>query len=301
MARFYGRTDCLLVLAIIVAVGFGCKYLQPKERTETPEVSAESKKTVITKAVLSQRLTVRLVQTADKIKQEKPNPLTLQLGFSNNNKDFLLNREYFENFDSLATSLRNIFKERESNGVFVEGTNDIYEKITLPMYQSKIDEYNSKRISVEDFEKLVDDLRLQGFQQIELDTNEENQIPEIKDVRELSRIKSRLDSKSTASDQSTIKEVPKTISGGVLNGKAIDLAKPAYPAAARAVRASGAVNVQVTVDENGDVVSAAAVSGHPLLRGSAETAARSAKFKPTLLSGKPVKVTGVIVYNFQPE
>lgn len=93
---------------------------------------------------------------------------------------------------------------------------------------------------------------------------------------------------------------PTTVSGGVLNGKATSLPKPAYPAAAKAVRASGAVNVQVTVDEKGNVVSATAVSGHPLLRQSAESAARAAKFSPTLLSGKAVKVTGVIVYNFVP-
>ena len=93
-------------------------------------------------------------------------------------------------------------------------------------------------------------------------------------------------------------EIPKTISGGVVNGKAKTLAKPSYPAAARAVGASGAVNVQVTIDENGDVISAAAVSGHPLLRQAAEQAARASKFSPTLLQGQPVRVTGVIVYNF---
>lgn len=94
--------------------------------------------------------------------------------------------------------------------------------------------------------------------------------------------------------------VPKKISGGVLNGKATSLPKPPYPAAARAVRASGAVNVQVTISESGSVVSASAVSGHPLLRQAAENAARSARFAPTLLSGQPVSVTGVIVYNFVP-
>lgn len=92
----------------------------------------------------------------------------------------------------------------------------------------------------------------------------------------------------------------KTISGGVINGKADSLPKPEYSAAARAVKASGAVNVQVTIDENGDIISAAAVSGHPLLRQAAEQAARQAKFKPTLLAGQPVKVTGVLVYNFVP-
>lgn len=91
---------------------------------------------------------------------------------------------------------------------------------------------------------------------------------------------------------------PSQISGGVLNGKAIRLPKPAYPAAARAVNAEGAVSVQVLIDENGSVVSADAVSGHPLLRAAAVEAARSATFSPTLLAGNPVKVSGIITYNF---
>ena len=90
----------------------------------------------------------------------------------------------------------------------------------------------------------------------------------------------------------------KTISGGVLNGKAKNLVAPDYPAAAKAVKAEGAVNVQVTIDEEGNVISATAVSGHPLLRAAAEKAARESTFSPTRLSGQPVKVTGVIVYNF---
>ncbi len=88
------------------------------------------------------------------------------------------------------------------------------------------------------------------------------------------------------------------ISGGVLNGKAISLPKPAYPPAAAAVRAEGAVTVQVTVDENGEVISAAAVSGHPLLRAASVEAARGALFSPTTLEGKAVKITGVITYVF---
>ena len=88
------------------------------------------------------------------------------------------------------------------------------------------------------------------------------------------------------------------ISGGVLNGKAISLPKPAYPPIARAAHASGTVVVQVLIDENGHVVSAKAVSGHPLLQAVAVSAARQARFSPTKLSGQPVKVTGVIQYNF---
>ena len=90
----------------------------------------------------------------------------------------------------------------------------------------------------------------------------------------------------------------KAISGGVLNSRARALPLPPYPPAARAVKASGAVSVQVLIDENGNVISASAASGHPLLRAAAVSAARGAQFAPTLLSGQPVKVSGVIVYNF---
>src|SRR5215475_8727738 len=88
------------------------------------------------------------------------------------------------------------------------------------------------------------------------------------------------------------------ISGGVLNGKAISLPKPPYPPIAKAAHASGTVVVQVLIDENGNVVAAHAVSGHPLLQSAAVGAARQARFSPTKLSGQPVKVTGVIQYNF---
>ncbi len=91
---------------------------------------------------------------------------------------------------------------------------------------------------------------------------------------------------------------PGDINGGVLNSKAQSLPAPRYPEAARAVRAEGAVTVQVTIGENGEVEAATAVSGHPLLRAAAVEATKSAKFVPTFLSGNPVKVTGVVVYNF---
>jgi protein TonB len=88
------------------------------------------------------------------------------------------------------------------------------------------------------------------------------------------------------------------ISGGVLNGKAVHLVQPAYPPIARSAHASGQVVVQVLIDENGNVVAAHATSGHPLLQAAAVGAARSSKFTPTKLSGQPVKVNGVIIYNF---
>ncbi|HVF31103.1 MAG TPA: TonB family protein [Pyrinomonadaceae bacterium] len=91
---------------------------------------------------------------------------------------------------------------------------------------------------------------------------------------------------------------PKIISAGVINGAAVSLPKPEYPAAGRAAAASGTVSVQVTVDESGNVISATPISGHPLLRAAAQDAAAKAKFSATQMSGQPVKTTGVITYNF---
>jgi len=89
------------------------------------------------------------------------------------------------------------------------------------------------------------------------------------------------------------------ISGGVLNGRAIRLVTPTFPSIARTAHVTGSVTVQVLIDENGNVMSASAASGHPLLRPAAVAAARASKFSPTKLSGQPVKVNGVIIYNFQ--
>lgn len=109
----------------------------------------------------------------------------------------------------------------------------------------------------------------------------------------------QIDIEAPPPPKATPTPAPKTIvSGGVLNGKAISLPKPTYPATARTAHASGAVNVQVTIDESGNVISATAVSGPVLLRAAAVSAARGARFSPTKLSGVPVKVTGTIIYNF---
>lgn len=93
---------------------------------------------------------------------------------------------------------------------------------------------------------------------------------------------------------------PKMASMGVLNGRAISMPKPAYPAEARAVRAGGTVSVQVLIDEEGTVKRAGALSGAPELQYAARDAACGAKFSPTKLKDDPIKVSGVITYNFVP-
>lgn len=93
----------------------------------------------------------------------------------------------------------------------------------------------------------------------------------------------------------------KPVAGGMLAGKATTIPQPAYPAAAKAAKASGAVVVLVVADEEGNVESARALTGHPLLRASAEAAANQAHFTPMLVAGKPMKMTGTITYNFAPQ
>jgi len=88
------------------------------------------------------------------------------------------------------------------------------------------------------------------------------------------------------------------ISGGILNGRALKLPKPSYPSAAREARVSGTVEVRVVIDETGKVIAAKAISGHPDLRGASEDAAMKSEFSPTKLAGQPVKVSGLILYNF---
>ena len=93
--------------------------------------------------------------------------------------------------------------------------------------------------------------------------------------------------------------VPKVIKiSRVLNSQAISLPRPNYPPMAKQIRVSGAVNVQVLIDESGKVISAKAISGHPLLVAEAVKAATQARFSPTIIGEQPVKVSGIITYNF---
>ena len=88
------------------------------------------------------------------------------------------------------------------------------------------------------------------------------------------------------------------LSQGVLTAKAISLPQPPYPSLAKQIRVQGPVTVQILVDEEGRVISAQTMSGHPMLLAAAKEAALRARFTATKLSGQPVKVQGVITYNF---
>jgi protein TonB len=92
---------------------------------------------------------------------------------------------------------------------------------------------------------------------------------------------------------------PVRISSGVLRGSSIRQVAPVYPSVARSIQLAGAVQVSVVVDEQGNVISAEVVNGHPLFHQAALEAARQWKFRPTMLNGSAVKITGVLTFTFK--
>lgn len=85
---------------------------------------------------------------------------------------------------------------------------------------------------------------------------------------------------------------------GAVDKKALAKPRPQHPPLAKAARAAGAVAVWVLVDESGRVLWSQAISGHPLLRRPAMNAACLARFSPPLVNGPPIRVSGILTYNF---
>lgn len=88
------------------------------------------------------------------------------------------------------------------------------------------------------------------------------------------------------------------VSKGVIQGAAIIKPAPAYPSIAKQAGVQGAVQILVTISEEGRVIDASIVSGHPLLRQATLDAARRWIFNPTTLTEVPVKVQGILTFNF---
>jgi TonB family protein len=90
------------------------------------------------------------------------------------------------------------------------------------------------------------------------------------------------------------------VEAGVLMGRVKHLARPDYPASARANRFAGPVPVSVLVDVDGKVIAASALGGHRVLQDSAVDAACRSSIEPVQLSGVSVQVSGVITFVFVP-
>ena len=85
---------------------------------------------------------------------------------------------------------------------------------------------------------------------------------------------------------------------GVVRGNAINKVMPLYPESAKKMNASGPVEVQIIISQEGYVIAATAISGHLALRSAAVEAARKWVFKPTTVDGLPVKVESTLTFVF---
>ncbi len=133
---------------------------------------------------------------------------------------------------------------------------------------------------------------------VEIDANNEsakNNLKRLQDEIAKTLPKPKEAEKTVAPDASNL---PQTVELGQLNSLALKLAVPVYPAIAQKLNVQGKVMVQVSLDEEGKVISAKAVNGQAMLRPACEEAIRNSKFKPTMMGNRAVKATGFVVYNF---
>jgi periplasmic protein TonB len=89
------------------------------------------------------------------------------------------------------------------------------------------------------------------------------------------------------------------ISQGVSQGLLIKRVQPKYPPAALAVRAQGAVQIEATINKEGNVTNLKVLSGDPVLARAALEAVRQWRYKPYYLDGDPVEIQTQITVNFK--
>jgi len=89
------------------------------------------------------------------------------------------------------------------------------------------------------------------------------------------------------------------ISQGVSQGLLIKRVQPKYPPAALAVRAQGAVQIEATINKEGNVTNLKVLSGDPVLARAALEAVRQWRYKPYYLDGDPVEIETQITVNFK--
>ncbi len=89
------------------------------------------------------------------------------------------------------------------------------------------------------------------------------------------------------------------ISQGVSQGLLIKRVQPKYPPAALAVRAQGAVQIEATINKEGNVINVKVLRGDPVLARAAVEAVRQWRYKPYYLDGDPVEIETQITVNFK--
>ena len=112
--------------------------------------------------------------------------------------------------------------------------------------------------------------------------------------------------KTVKEEPKPVVETPKTepvksnepIDVGSLVAYATKQPPPIYPVAAKTLRTTGIVKVEIMVNETGDVTDVQKTSGPSMLQNAAKDAIRKWKFKPFVRDGQPVKAMGFVSFNF---
>jgi TonB family protein len=207
------------------------------------------------------------------------------------NAQLAQHRRSFTFQDSPAASYRTSFSDEKgiayARELFVYASGSVYRVNFVASRQDELD-----APEVETF--------FESFHIDRLTAEEERKRRELGLAEAAHKTRSELDEMAKKLDEMRGHESAsnEVVSAGNLNSKAVELPPPVYPPLARTAKASGDVEVQVTVNEKGEVISATAVSGDSLLRAPATAAARQARFNPETRNGKPVKVKGTLVFSF---
>lgn len=89
------------------------------------------------------------------------------------------------------------------------------------------------------------------------------------------------------------------VSQGVSQGLLIKQVQPRYPANALATHTEGAVQIEATIDKEGNVVNPKVLSGPSMLTTAALEAVRQWRYKPYYLDGQPVAIQTQITIRFK--
>ena len=105
----------------------------------------------------------------------------------------------------------------------------------------------------------------------------------------------------TAGPANLPKAIPATlrISQGVSQGLLITRVQPRYPQNALAMRVQGSVQLEATIDKEGNIINLKVVSGDAVLARAATEAVRQWRYKPYYLDGDPVEIQTQITVNFR--
>lgn len=87
---------------------------------------------------------------------------------------------------------------------------------------------------------------------------------------------------------------PMRVGADVQASKLIYKVDPVYPEQARQAKVEGIVNLEVMVDEQGNVASVRVIQGYPLLDQAAMDAVRQWRYSPTILNGQAVRVLATV-------